>query len=373
MNHNIFLSDFINLFSETFPARSSCRRRRSTDQQSALPCRVKSRQFFLPAGFRRGISAFVIFLLAPAFAPAATGDTQAAIDLTSRKVLVLGDSITQDGRYVSFLEYFLKRLAPTKPVDVISIGLSSETLSGLTEKTHPFPRPCALERLDRALKMVKPKIVIACYGMNDGIYHPRSPERLTAFGRGLRQFVDQIRATGARLVLVTPPVFDSLPVRARTVPNTAADFGFGAPFVDYDTVLAEFAATENALHEPDVIVIDLHSVMTAALARHREHDAAFTFSPDGVHPSPTGHLLIATTILRALDYPVPSDEPKVDLARIAADPLFDLVDARRKLRSEAWLAYVGYQRGGAFKSASVAAVELVAARLENEIDQLANK
>lgn len=331
---------------------------------------VGEMRFAIPC---RNTVACILFLLLLPFAQAASGDSAQRIALTSGKVLVLGDSITQDGRYVSFLEYFLKRLAPAEPIDVISIGLSSETLSGLTEKTHPFPRPCALERLDRALKMVKPKIVIACYGMNDGIYHPPSPERRAAFERGLHQFIDQIRAAGARLVLVTPPVFDSLPIRARTVPIAAADFGFGTPFVDYDTVLAEFAAMENALHEPDVIVIDFHRVMTTALSVRREHDAAFTFSPDGVHPAPAGHLLIATTILRALGYPVSSDEPKVELARITADPVFDLVDSRRKLRSEAWLPYVGYQRGDAFKSASVAAAEAVATRLENEIDQLAKK
>ncbi|PAW83741.1 MAG: hypothetical protein B9S28_06500, partial [Opitutia bacterium Tous-C10FEB] len=59
-----------------------------------------------------------------------------------QRVLVLGDSITQDGRYVSYLEYYLQRFAPDTHSDLISIGLSSETLSGLTEPDHPAPRPC---------------------------------------------------------------------------------------------------------------------------------------------------------------------------------------------------------------------------------------
>src|ERR1700755_42158 len=88
-------------------------------------------------------------------ATAVTSDTHAAVDLNHQRVLILGDSITQDGRYVSYLEYYLHRLAPAEKADIISIGLSSKTVSGLSEKSHPYPRPCALERLDRALKLVK--------------------------------------------------------------------------------------------------------------------------------------------------------------------------------------------------------------------------
>src|SRR5258708_7017242 len=111
--------------------------------------------------------------------------------LAGQRVLFLGDSITQDGRYVSFLEYYLH--AAGKSCDLISIGLSSETVSGLTETSSPYPRPCILERVDRALKAVKPTVVFACYGMNDGIYHPSSPERLAAFTDGLRQLIAKVR------------------------------------------------------------------------------------------------------------------------------------------------------------------------------------
>ena len=74
------------------------------------------------------------------------------------------------------------------------------------------------ERLDRALTAVKPQVVLVCYGMNDGIYHPSSPERLAAFTTGLKQVISQVRASGARLVLITPPCFDPRPLSDRTVP-----------------------------------------------------------------------------------------------------------------------------------------------------------
>ena len=293
--------------------------------------------------------------------------------LAHQRVLVLGDSITQDGRYVSFLEYYLNRLTPGAGCDLISIGLSSETVSGLTEPGEAHPRPWALERLDRALKAVKPIVVFACYGMNDGIYHPSDPARLAAFNDGLRELIAKVRTSGAQLVLITPPVFDPLPLKAKVVPASAAQFGYGHPFEGYDGVLAEFAATEVALHLDGVTVIDLHTPMAAALATHRLQDPAFSFAKDGVHPGDLGHLVMARVIADGLGLALPAAPAEAELARIQADPFFALVRDRRELRSEAWLPFVGYTRNDPCKSASVTAAERVAARLQAEIDALAAK
>ena len=290
--------------------------------------------------------------------------------LAGKRILVLGDSITQDGRYVSYIEYYLQRLTPEARCDLISIGLSSETVSGLSEPDHPRPRPCVLERLDRALKAVKPQVVFACYGMNDGIYHPASPERLAAFNTGLRQFITQIRTTGAELVLITPPVFDPVPVSQKTVPLTAGQFGYKSPFVRYDEVLAEFAAAEAALHEPGVTVIDLHTPMAAALAERRVTDPAFTFAKDGVHPGDTGHLLMARIIGAALGLPLPATDLEIEVTRIKSDPVFDPVSTRRRLRSEAWLNFVGFTNDRTYQSTSVTATEQAAKLLQVQIDAL---
>ena len=103
------------------------------------------------------------------------GEPDPATSLQGKRVMVLGDSITQNGLYVSFIEYFLTKTYAPKEVDIISIGLSSETTSGLTERVHPGPRPCVFSRLKKALEGIKPQVVVACYGMNDGIYLPLRP------------------------------------------------------------------------------------------------------------------------------------------------------------------------------------------------------
>src|SRR5438874_2629091 len=113
--------------------------------------------------------------------------------LAGRKIVFLGDSITQGGGYVTFTSYYLDKLYPQKEFDVYGLGLSSETLSGLSEPNHAggaFPRPCLFERLGRLLEQVNPDVVFACYGINDGIYLPLDAERFAAFKNGVAKLIE---------------------------------------------------------------------------------------------------------------------------------------------------------------------------------------
>jgi hypothetical protein len=107
--------------------------------------------------------------------------------LEAKRIVVLGDSITYGGEWVEFLETWLRLRFPTAQFDIINLGLPSETVSGLSEAGHAggaFPRPDLHERLGRALERTKPDLVLACYGMNDGIYFPlvRSARRRSRTG-----------------------------------------------------------------------------------------------------------------------------------------------------------------------------------------------
>jgi lysophospholipase L1-like esterase len=250
---------------------------------------------------------------------------------------------------------------------VISIGLSGETVSALSEADHPSPRPCVLDRLDAALKAVRPARVLACYGMNDGIYHPPSPERRAAFVRGLTTLRDRVRAAGATLVLITPPIFDPLPITARLAKPDATSFGYRTPFADYNAVLTEFADEALRLRGPAVEVIDLHRDLLRELDARRRTDPSFTFRTDGVHPGALGHLVMARIIAQGLGLSLPSATAEAELRHIEADSRFPLIHQRRALRSEAWLPFVGYTRDRAFKSPSVNAAEAVVAQLAAEL------
>ena len=289
--------------------------------------------------------------------------------LAAQKVLWLGDSITQAGDYVTIAEYYLNKQYPSSHFDFVSVGLSSETVSCLTEKDHPFPRPCLNERLQRALDLVHPQIVIACYGMNDGIYHPQSPERLAAFQKGIQNLIGAVRAKGARLILLTPPPFDRVPV-TTLLDEHAPDFSYKAPFDHYDDVLADYAAWEKTQQAADVILVDLHTPVNAYLAKERAANPKFSFTKDGIHPDLAGHLLMARTLLKELRVNVPQTPLADEAARLASDPLYVLVKSRREKRSQAWLDYIGYTRDKTVKSDEVKAGEQKAADIQTAIDMM---
>ncbi len=288
--------------------------------------------------------------------------------LANKRVLVLGDSITQDGRYVSDMQLLLERKYTHLDFNWFSIGLGSETVSGLTEPGHPFPRPDIHERLGRALETIKPEVVMACYGMNDGIYHPYSKERQETFQRGIASMVEQCRKAGAKVVLVTPPAFDSSQY-GNQLTQPGQPSVYGKPYAMYDSqVLAKFAEWEVKAKPGGAIVVDLHTPMSKVVseaATKNLPNPVFYNQGDGIHPNDAGHMFMAQTILDRLGA-VPLDGPKpaenLDLP--------GLISQCRQTRSEGWLSYIGYTRGEHVKTNEIVPTEDKVLDFQARIDKI---
>ena len=227
----------------------------------------------------------------------AAADVPIPFPLKAKRILFLGDSITHSGGYVAWLETQC-RLYDVSPVpEFINVGLSSETCTGLTEPDHPFPRPDVHERLDRALKQVKPDVVVACYGMNDGIYYPFSQERFHTYQDGINRLIKKVHATGAKLILMTPPPFDAVPLKSKKgklKPAGEKTYAYFAIYENYDKeVIARYARWIMQQKDRVEMVIDLHTPITNHLAQQRKANAKYTLAPDGVHPNPLGQRILA--------------------------------------------------------------------------------
>lgn len=242
------------------------------------------------------------------------------------RVVFLGDSITNAGGFVQDVDLTLRTRFPEQRFTLLNLGLPSEGVTGLTERDHPFPRPDVHERLERALAKTRPTVVVACYGMNDGIYHPFSEERFAVYQAGMRRLVERVRASGARLVLLTPPPFDPVPVGEKARAAGAADFSYKAPFAGYDAVLDRYSDWLKTLRGPGVTVVDIRTPVLDFLATSRRQDAKFALSADGVHLNAAGHRLIAAALLRAWGLPPLAERAELDLraGKIRAGRVRDL-------------------------------------------------
>ena len=290
-----------------------------------------------------------------------------------KRVLFLGDSITYAGHYTELFDAFLFTQFPDRHIEVIDCGLPSETVSGLSEAGHAggkFPRPDIHERLDRVLATVKPDLVFACYGMNCGIYLPLDDRRFAAYQAGIRKLREKVEKAGAKIIHLTPPVFDTLPIAARTKP--AAAVKDGEFFEGYNGVLDRYSAWLVEQGKKDGWrVIDTHSAMAAALAEKRKTDPGFFYAKDGVHANNDGHRVIAEAILTALAPEKSAAFLKLldgDWAKGAQGrAFFDDIHKRNRLLCDSYLTTAGHLRPGMSKGLPIAEAEEKAAPLEVKI------
>ena len=306
----------------------------------------------------------MLLALAALGMPAGADEAKPCESGAKLKVLFLGDSITHSGHYVSMIEATGQSVGGKYAnYEFINLGLSSEGVSGLSEPEHPYPRPNVLERLDRALAKVKPDVVFACYGMNDGIYYPFSEERFAAYQAGMNTLIEKVTATNAPLFLITPPPFDPEPLRASGKLKAAgADkYSWMEIYENYDTeVLARYSEWVLAQADRVAGVIDARTPVLAYVAEKRKTDPAFTLSNDGVHLNEEGHRVLAKAILGHLFDQGPA-------ALDAVDPeALKKVHAKQMIMHAAWVSHVGHLRPGVKAGLPLDTARAVVALLESE-------
>ncbi len=291
------------------------------------------------------------------------------------KILFLGDSITYAGGYVEAIDAALFLHAPDKTYTLLNVGLPSETVSGLTEPNHAggaFPRPDLHERLDRVLAAIKPDVVVACYGMNDGIYYPFDSARFTKFQDGIMKLRAKVMASGAKLWHLTPPPFDSVPIKAQTLPDGLTEYPSGKSFVGYDGVLARYSKWLTSQRRSGWNVIDIHTPLNRFLREQRKTEPNYVFANDGVHLNSVGQRLIAREVLRAWRVPAKllpnAANIEGDEAKIATR-----VHERQRLLTDSYLTRIGHQRPGMAQGVPIADAEKQAAEREVEIRNITHK
>ena len=252
-----------------------------------------------------------------------------------KRILFVGNSITYSGQYVSYVDAYLNLQYPERDFEVINVGLPSETVSGLSEPGHAdgkFPRPDLHERLDRILTKVKPDLVFACYGMNDGIYLPFDESRFQKYRDGILWLNNEVEESGASIVHITPPIYDER---------------MGEAYANVLDIYADWLISKR--YSDQWKVIDLHWPMRKYLEDMRLTNDNYVLAKDGVHPNDTGHWIMAKQLLLYLGEEQVSKangmEEVVSQFRNGKE-ILKLVEERQRIMKDAWLTSIGHNRPG---------------------------
>ena len=247
------------------------------------------------------------------------------------RVAILGDSITHHGGWPTRVESAMRGTPRFADAEIVNFGLGSETLSGLSEPGHAggsFPRPCLHERLGRILDEFRPTLVLACYGMNDGIYLPLDETRMKAWQDGALRLKSEGENRGARVVFITAPLYQA--DKPSNDPNR------------YDAVLDAQARWLVSRRADGWQVIDIRPDLELAVAAAKQENPAFVYAADGIHPGDQGHAFIAESVCKQLW----QIEKLPGTPKFATSEPLEILKKRNDLLKLAWLTKTRHKRPG---------------------------
>ncbi|WPJ95582.1 SGNH/GDSL hydrolase family protein [Coraliomargarita algicola] len=206
---------------------------------------------------------------------------------------MVGDSITHGGEYHTWVYLYCLTRFPELELSVANAGNSGDDAHG------------ALERYDWDIQPKGATVASVMFGMNDvrrEIYGdvPDTPQVrdqriyiLEGYRSFMNQLVQRLREDGARLILMTPTIYDET-AQHQTEVLTGVNGALGACAAYVTQLAASTGAT----------LIDFYGPMNEINARMQAVDpAASLIKRDRVHPNSVGQFVMAYLFLKAVDAP----------------------------------------------------------------------
>lgn len=207
------------------------------------------------------------------------------------RVVFLGDSITEQYQYSTYLELYLTTRFPAGNMTFLNAGIGGDTAYG------------GAGRFQSHVLNEKPTAVTINFGMNDGGYGKFDAGRNKVYAEKTEAMLKAAKAAGVRVALLSPNAVDR-----RNKTN-------GAEYVE--TQKQFYAPLAGLAGKYGFAFVDQYAVTKAATDRMEQDDPkAKTAVPyyDGFHTSPPGGLLMAHAILTGLKAPAVVSEVTVDAA-----------------------------------------------------------
>ena len=196
------------------------------------------------------------------------------------RVVFLGDSITQQYQYSSYLELYLTTRMPKGNFVFLNAGIGGDTAQG------------GAGRFQNDVLNEKPTAVTINFGMNDGGYGKFDAAKNKVFVEKTKAMLEMAKKAGVRVALCSPNAVDKR-VKDNGKEYVETQKQFYAP-------LKELAANQK------VRFADQFTLTRAATDKMETADAGAKVAKpyyDGFHTSPPGGILMAHAILTELNAP----------------------------------------------------------------------
>jgi hypothetical protein len=213
------------------------------------------------------------------------------------RVVFLGDSITEQRLYTTYIEAYTLSRHPTWKLEFRNVGWGGDTawlrmryhtdeqqLFAADEESQSKMIQASVDSgLKRDVLPLKPTVVTVDFGMNDHSYQALRPDILRAYVSSQTQIARELAANGARVAFITPqPIEEKRPDPDQDVKNISLKA--------FSEALRGVASQEHALFADE-----FDPYMQAMMGSHGTIGGG-----DSVHPGPAGHTIMAWAILKAL-------------------------------------------------------------------------
>ena len=256
-------------------------------------------------------------LCSAAFALATSNLTADFAIHDGERVVFLGDSITEQRLYTTYIEAYALSRHPEWKLTFRNVGWGGDT-AWLRQRSHPdenklFAADAASQQkmvedsvgrgLDRDVLPLKPTFVTVKFGMNDHSYQPFRADIFAAYTRSQAEISKDLAAKGARIAFLTPqPIEEKRVDPDKDIRNQSLR--------KFSDGLKEVATKSNAM-----FVDQFDPFMAIMLAERAKDPKAFIGGGDAVHPGPAGHTLMAWAVLKGLGASADVSSASVDVAK----------------------------------------------------------
>ncbi len=199
-----------------------------------------------------------------------------------KPIVFLGDSITQQHMYTTYIETYVLTRFPNWNVTFRNVGWGGDV--AWLARRGQFDSGLARDVLS-----LKPAVVTIDFGMNDARGGDRN---LPKYIKYQKKLVEKISALGSRVILISPSPEE------RDQKNQPAGSAYNHMLWKYTQALHKIAKQYN------VPFIDQYTPFVKVIEEGRRAKLKnFILIPGGVHPNWAGHLVMAWAILRGMHAP----------------------------------------------------------------------